>query len=421
MDHFEEYKSDRKVMGKPLLEDDANPFLEIEGEISPAILEIQLTWSNLTYKIPSTNKVLLKDLKGSASAGSILAIMGPSGSGKTTLINLLAGNRPIRHIVTGGIYANEVPINSFPYKHLAAYVMQTDLLMSRLTPREVLTFSVNMRTTLHPHQKEARVESILRELKLEKVANNVIGSILDRGLSGGERKRVSIGVEMITKPSILLLDEPTSGLDSVAAELIIELLKEEAKRGMTIITTIHQPSVNVFNMLDDLLLLSNGLEVYQGKASHSEEYFEQIGFVCPSLTNPADYFMKILFIQNKNQLTEKEIEVLEFFEKCAKEKTHKIKHSTSGIDLKAIQPPPMPTKLRKFKYVFKRTVRSLTRSKDLTVVKLGQFIILGILGDLVYYNLGNSAEAFQNYNGFLFFATSTTIMMPVQNAILACM
>ena len=145
--------------------------------------------------------------------------------------------------------------------------------------------------------KTARVNKLLRELKLESAADILVGGPFLKGISGGQRKRVSIAVELITDPSVLMLDEPTSGLDSFTSFLIIALLKKYARGGKTILFTIHQPNADIFEQFDRLLLLVEGNLIYQGQCANSLKYFENMGYPVPKFTNPADYFMDIMHIE----------------------------------------------------------------------------------------------------------------------------
>jgi len=136
---------------------------------------------------------------------------------------------------------------------------------------------------------------MLEVLGLKHVATTYIGDNMIRGISGGERKRTSIGVELITNPSMVFLDEPTTGLDSKTSENVVSLLHDLAnKGGRTIVCTIHQPSSQIFTQFDDLLLLVRGNIIYQGPTASAIDYFASIGFPCPKLSNPADYFMKVM-------------------------------------------------------------------------------------------------------------------------------
>lgn len=144
-----------------------------------------------------------------------------------------------------------------------------------------------------------RVEELISTLKLTKCQNTKIGGPLIKGVSGGERKRTSIGVELITDPNLIFLDEPTTGLDSFTATAIMETLRELAlTEGRTVISTIHQPNSDIFNSFDRLLLIAKGKIIYFNKASLSVDYFASIRFQCPELSNPADYFMSMMSIES---------------------------------------------------------------------------------------------------------------------------
>ena len=164
-----------------------------------------------------------------------------------------------------------------------------------MTPREILDFSAGMTLRISPENKKMLVDQTLKELGLNACADTVVGGLMTRGLSGGEKKRTSVGMELICNPSVLFLDEPTTGLDSFIALQIIELLVSIAKNyNRTIIATIHQPSSQIFNCFDRLLLLSKGATVFMGRASESIKYFKQLGFGLPENYNPADYFLTVI-------------------------------------------------------------------------------------------------------------------------------
>ena len=204
--------------------------------------------------------------------------MGTSGSGKTSLLNLLSGRITAQpHLeIFGEINLNHIPIDTFNSNHYIKYVTQEDYLFSTQTVRESLTFAARLKVPNITYAEIMnRVDLIINALKLEKVSDNIIGSLSTKGLSGGEKKRLSIGNELISNPSVLILDEPTSGLDSSTAELVVDLLKEQAKIGKTIVFTIHQPGFKIFNVFDRLILMSEGEFVYQGKAKNSVLYKSQ--------------------------------------------------------------------------------------------------------------------------------------------------
>eukprot|EP01016_Furgasonia_blochmanni_P019458 TRINITY_DN2181_c0_g1_i1.p1 TRINITY_DN2181_c0_g1~~TRINITY_DN2181_c0_g1_i1.p1 ORF type:complete len:538 (-),score=104.36 TRINITY_DN2181_c0_g1_i1:84-1697(-) len=172
--------------------------------------------------------------------------------------------------------------------------MQNDILFTTFTPRECLRFSANLMLQCSPAERNEKVEEIIRDLKIEHCADTYVGGIFLKGISGGERKRTAIGVELITHPQVIFLDEPTSGLDSFTAYRITLLMKKFAKQGKTIIFTIHQPSSQIYFLFDRLILLVEGRKVYQGPARQCIDHFSSIGYKCPENSNPTDYFMSIL-------------------------------------------------------------------------------------------------------------------------------
>nr|VDD10432.1 unnamed protein product [Brassica oleracea] len=275
---------------------------------------IYLKFIDITYKVTckamtsSSEKSILNGISGSAYPGEILALMGPSGSGKTTLLNVLGGR--INHQNMGG----SVSYNDKPYsKHLKTrigFVTQDDVLFPHLTVKETLTYTALLRLpkTLTKQQKEQRAINIIQELSLERnfpygkgntcdyyirCQDTMIGGSFVRGVSGGERKRVCIGNEIMTNPSLLFLDEPTSSLDSTTALKIVQMLQSIAKAGKTIVTTIHQPSSRLFHRFDKLVVLSRGSLLYFGKASEAMSYFSSIGCSPLLSMNPAEFLLDL--------------------------------------------------------------------------------------------------------------------------------
>ena len=216
------------------------------------------------------DKAVLWNCSGESRPGQLRAIMGPSGAGKSSLLNVLAGRVPqsVKHQVSGFIKSNGEVINPFNFASTIAYVMQDDALFSFTTPREALMFSANLRLpqSTPVSEKSEVVENMISALGLSKCADGRIGSALSKGISGGERKRCSIGIELVTRPSIIFLDEPTSGLDSFAAYNVVRILRNlsRAGGGTTVLCTIHQPSSEVFNVFDVLTLLGGGSTNYHG-------------------------------------------------------------------------------------------------------------------------------------------------------------
>lgn len=238
-------------------------------------------------------RTILNGITGMVSPGEILAVLGPSGSGKSTLLNGLAG-RLQGHGYTGTILANNRKLSK-PVLKRTGFVTQDDVLYPHLTVRETLIFCALLRlpNTLNRKDKIAVTDSVITELGLNKCEDTIIGNSFIRGVSGGERKRVSIAHEMLINPSLLILDEPTSGLDATAAYRLVSTLGSLAQKGKTIITSVHQPSSRVFQMFSSVLVLSEGRCLYFGKGNEAMNYFEAVGFSPSFPMNPADFLLDL--------------------------------------------------------------------------------------------------------------------------------
>ncbi|KAI3449994.1 hypothetical protein Pfo_006659 [Paulownia fortunei] len=266
--------------------------------------EAYLVWEDLTVVLPNfgqgQTKKLLHGLNGYAEPGRIMAIMGPSGSGKSTLLDALAGRLSRNIVMTGNILLNgkkrRLDYGVVVSASANAYVTQEDVLLGTLTVRETLTYSAHLRlpTSMTKEQVKGIVEGTVVEMGLQDCADRQIGNWQLRGISGGEKKRLSIALEILIRPRLLFLDEPTSGLDSAAAFFVIQSIKNLARDGRTVISSIHQPSSEVFALFDDLYLLSGGETVYFGEAKMAIKFFAEAGFPCPSRRNPSDHFLRCI-------------------------------------------------------------------------------------------------------------------------------
>ncbi|BFI34170.1 ATP-binding cassette, subfamily G (WHITE), member 2 [Marchantia polymorpha subsp. ruderalis] len=239
----------------------------------------------------SEEKVILHGLSGMMLPGKITALLGPSGSGKTTLL-LLLGGRDLNY--KGSITYNGSPLNSL-VKRRIGFVTQEDILYPYLTVHETLLFAALMKLpkSMSREAKMQRVQEVITELDLERCKGTIVGGPLKKSISGGEKKRVCIGEEMLTKPSILLLDEPTSGLDSTTALRVMRMLKRFAKEGHTVVTSIHQPSSIQFYHLDQILLFSTGQLIYSGEAREAVSYFASLGLSPNLVMNPAEFLLDL--------------------------------------------------------------------------------------------------------------------------------
>ena len=231
------------------------------------------------------------------------------------------------------------------FQHLSGFVAQDDVLMGSLTCEEALMFAARLKlpSSIPDEEKVAHARSLLRNLGLEHVKDHLIGytgaasrnSGLARGLSGGERKRVSVCFELVSNPRILFLDEPTSGLDSFAARAVMENLRDLAFYGRTIVATIHQPSAEIFRMFDYLLLLADGQTVFYGPAHMALDHFKSMGIVPPSNVNPADFMLKAIHVPSKDAL--KAEEEAEEVNAQLLSKSRELKRSNGAIEMEDLE------------------------------------------------------------------------------------
>ncbi|KAL9252066.1 putative white-brown complex homolog protein 30, partial [Drosera capensis] len=235
-------------------------------------------------------------MTGKISPGRVSAVMGPSGAGKTTFLSALTG-KATGCVRTGSILINGKAESIHSYKKIIGLVPQDDIVHGNLTVEENLWFSARCRLSakLPRAEKVLVVERVIESLGLQSVRGSLVGTVEKRGISGGQRKRVNVGLEMVMEPSLLILDEPTSGLDSSSSLLLLRALRREAIEGVNICMVVHQPSYTLFKMFDDLILLAKGgLLVYLGPAKKVEEYFAGLGIAVPERVNPPDHFIDIL-------------------------------------------------------------------------------------------------------------------------------
>ncbi|GLH03488.1 Multidrug resistance protein homolog 65 [Gryllus bimaculatus] len=223
---------------------------------------------------------------GRAESGSLVAVMGASGSGKTTLLN--AVSKRVEDGVEGGIFLNSQIVCRNELIEVSGFVTQKDIAITTLTAMEHSFFMSQMRLnkSIKSNQRRTRISELLTELGLSGQEDTQL-----KYLSGGERKRLSVAVELLHDPLILFCDEPTTGLDSYNALLLIEKLQIIAKAGKIVMCSIHQPASDIFTCFNQIILLTNGKLAYHGPTNHVLTYFSSLGSPCPSNYNPADFLI----------------------------------------------------------------------------------------------------------------------------------
>lgn len=249
-----------------------------------------LSWllgSFSTSSPPATGGAgLLNNVSFTASSSQILAVVGPSGAGKSTLLDILAARTAPTH---GRLLLNAAPLRPSSFRRLSAHVPQMDVALPLLTVAETFAFAASL---LYPAAAEASaaVAALLADLRLGHAAHTRVSATR---LSGGERRRVSIGLALLRDPGVLLLDEPTSGLDSTAAARLVATLSSLARRGRTVVMSVHQPSTRVYRMFDSVLLLAEGTCLYFGAGRDAMDYFAAVGFSPAFHVNPADFMLDL--------------------------------------------------------------------------------------------------------------------------------
>ncbi|CAM9150806.1 unnamed protein product [Ectocarpus sp. 6 AP-2014] len=369
----------------------------------------------------------------------MLAIMGPSGAGKTSLLNCLSLRN---QSYSGTVLHNGKPPDMDMVGITTAFVQQEDLFIPTLTPREHLRFHANMRMsrTLSPEQKMQAVETALEGLGLGKCANTPIGGqgSTIRGISGGEKKRLSFATEVLGDAPVIFVDEPTSGLDSFMAEAVVTKLRALAESGRTIVATIHQPSSHVFSLFSHLHLLAEGKTIYCGPLDRANAHFEAIGHPCPNFYNPADHYIKVMS-RDPSSLDESERRITAaadgYRQSAAYTQTEanlptavvtaarqEVKSGdreddgTTSSRATVVKPAShkvyqatwwrqarTPDDLGGAVEVYKRTIIMYRREPVLTKARLGQTVVVAVLVGLIFLQLGNSQRDVQSTMGVLFF------------------
>eukprot|EP01097_Dermamoeba_algensis_P001150 TRINITY_DN1426_c0_g2_i1.p1 TRINITY_DN1426_c0_g2~~TRINITY_DN1426_c0_g2_i1.p1 ORF type:complete len:618 (+),score=118.93 TRINITY_DN1426_c0_g2_i1:145-1998(+) len=406
---------------------------------SPRKAAVSVEFQSLSYSIQTKagERKLLDRVSAHLECGRITAIMGSSGAGKTTLLNLLSGRikEGKGKTMEGTILLNGETVKSKEIRKISAYVMQDDVMLPFLNPREQVTFSANMTLVGFTEQeKERRVSRILETLGLVKCAGTAVGQAgVSRGISGGERRRVSIATELVTDPGVVFLDEPTSGLDSETALSVIDLLhKLAAEEGKTIVFTIHQPSSEIYALFDNLILMSEGQIVYFGRAANAADHFASIGLPVPEHSNPADHFLKLLHV---NHLVKGGDVITSEDEHDTVKSIKDVKYSTEYFVRQRNQPPvlssvPPPldrrpkrrservSSMSKLYYLTTRSYINKVRNKEAFYGKLLQYILIGVFGSLMFLQLGIDEYGVQNRVGFLFSLCMMFSTMPANGVIL---
>lgn len=353
-----------------------------------------------TYSI--NKKIVLRNVEGTIPNNSLTCILGKSGAGKTSLIEILSG-RSHDGIITGTIKFNSKDINIDELREKIGYVHQDNLLCPDFTVFELFNLCYRLKMPhLNKDQINNRLHNLLRLLRLIDCKDTIIGATEEKGISGGEKKRVSIGLELISEPNILFLDEPISGLDAYNAYNIMSILKNLVKNGKSVVAVIHQPSSEIFNSIDHLIVMNNKKIIYCDERYLLIEFMSSLNKICPKYVNPADFlFMRIL----NNQRTIIQIE-----------DSYKVKHyarsntTESTIEYEKPESNIIKKVLNELNILTLRFLKEFFRNKMAFKFKVIQNIFTALTISLIYLDLGISQEDVQNRIGVLFYISINIFM-----------
>lgn len=359
--------------------------------------------------MPRTNSIqLLKSVSFTAKSSEILAIVGPSGAGKSTLLRIISGRVKNSDFDPKAISFNDQPVLKLSrLRKLCGFVTQEDNLLPLLTVKETLMFSAQFRIKgMSLKEKEERVLALMQELGLDHIADSYIGDDEVRGISGGERKRVSIAIDVIHDPPILLLDEPTSGLDSTSALQVLELLASMAKvRKQILILTIHQPSYRMLQYMSSYLILSHGTVAHHGSLKSLEDVICQLGLKIPAQLNPLEFVMEIT-----DQIVEYKTICGEFITDCKEMQDIE----ECSVDEGFIDHDQYCSRFEEIISLSLRFWKMMYRTKQLFAARTMQAIVGGLGLGSVYYHVRANEDGIAERLGLFAFTLSFLLSSTVE-------
>lgn len=409
---------------------------------------MELTFEDVSVSVAASRcqsspvKSLLKGVSGIFRKGTMTAIMGPSGAGKTTLLQVLADRQAGNIIATGSICWNGARSKVL---NKCAFVPQTCILLSSLTPVESVYFACCLRLpqSMTKQQKRERANEVLKRLNLIDCSNRQIGDGLTLGLSGGERRRTGIAVELVTSPQLLFLDEPSTGLDSINSLRLMENIKvlTSNSNGLacTVVATIHQPSFKLLQTFDMLMLMTQGKMAFCGSVSQAISFYTGIGLLIPEHINPAEHFLDLLQVRTSDD-EERVDRIIDAFE------TSELKLQGSGSERgvdsdqrglgceqsedmsveRPVEACPHPrcrsgidcSHIRKIAVLTHRSYLTQSRIPLLKIARIIQTVILSILIGATFFKIDNDQDGIQNRLGAIYFIIITQMFGNAMNVVL---
>ncbi|XP_005930620.1 ATP-binding cassette sub-family G member 8 isoform X1 [Haplochromis burtoni] len=406
----------------------------------------RLSEFKMPWEIKGNKQTAINKLSLTVHSGQMLALIGSSGCGKTSLLDIITCRDEGGIMKSGEILINGKHNTPQLVKKSIAHVRQDDRLLPHLTVRETLSFVAKLRLPTHftQAQRDQRVDDVIAELRLRQCAHTRVGNNYIRGVSGGERRRVSIAVQLLWNPGILILDEPTSGLDSFTAHNLVITLSRLARGNRLVLLSVHQPRSDIFQLFDLVVLMSSGSAVYCGAAREMVPYFTALGHPCPRYCNPSDYYVDLISIDRRSP--EREAECLERARVLAEQFMEKVRDTddhmwkAAGTDVAQTDSSPqqpskrkedevitisrhenrLPGKLHQFDTLIKRHMYNDFRDLVTLLVHGFEALLMSLLVGSLYYGAGETRLSIQDTVSLLYMIGALTPFAVVLDVIAKC-
>lgn len=380
-----------------------------------------LSWAGLTYSVPSKKpgdkhgqKIIVNKVSGRSAPGELTALMGPSGSGKTTMLDILA-DRISSGTISGTIELNGEKRDVKTFRAVTSYVAQEDALLGSFTVLETLQMAakLSLPSSITHTMINERVQSVLDEMGLRGCEHTLVGDIFHKGISGGQKRRLSIAIELLSNPSLLLLDEPTSGLDSSSTYNVMKFIKQLCEEGKNVICTIHQPSSVVFDMFTNVFILTAGETVYFGPRTGILNHFAASGYECPMYSNPAEFFLSLVNADFEGHADIDQLVTSYTSSVVANDVTVRIQSDRSIAAGKTDTiTPTSPSAWRQFVVLFHRNSVNNLRNPGIYWVRLFMYAMLSFMVGTMYLSTNDDITD-QDLVPLLFYVQAFLVFMSV--------